>query len=129
MSRAARYWASLRSHSAILRVDCDRSKISRIETGQRGIRNRELRELLTEYGLDNPAQDVLTAIAAPRGSGAWRRAYDDQLPDVWLDVMASADLARRAYAKWGFRELGTSQFRKPVKAGLSNMVVLAKEVP
>jgi len=69
-------------------LDCDRSKISRIETGQRGIRNRELRELLTEYGLDKPAQDVLTAIAAPRGAGAWRRAYDGQLPDVWLDLMA-----------------------------------------
>lgn len=69
-------------------LDCDRSKISRIETGQRGIRNRELRELLSEYGLDKPAQDVLTAIAAPRGSGSWRRAYDGQLPDVWLDLMA-----------------------------------------
>jgi transcriptional regulator with XRE-family HTH domain len=69
-------------------LDCDRSKISRIETGQRGIRNRELRELLTEYGLGKPAQDVLTAIAAPRGAGAWRRAYDGQLPDVWLDLMA-----------------------------------------
>jgi transcriptional regulator with XRE-family HTH domain len=69
-------------------LDCDRSKISRIETGQRGIRNRELRELPTEYGLDKPTQDVLTAIAAPRGAGAWRRAYDGQLPDVWLDLMA-----------------------------------------
>jgi transcriptional regulator with XRE-family HTH domain len=69
-------------------LECDRSKISRIETGQRGIRNRELRELLTEYGLDKPTQDVLTAIAASRGAGSWRRAYDDQLPDVWLDLMA-----------------------------------------
>ena len=29
-------------------LECDRSKISRIETGQRGIRPKELRELLTE---------------------------------------------------------------------------------
>lgn len=69
-------------------LDCDRSKISRIETGQRGIRNRELRELLTEYGLDKPTQEVLTAIAAPRGAGAWRRANDGQLPDAWYDLMA-----------------------------------------
>lgn len=69
-------------------LDCDRSKISRIETGQRGIRNRELRELLTEYGLDKPAQDVLAAIAAPRGAGTWRRACGGQLPDVWPDLMA-----------------------------------------
>jgi transcriptional regulator with XRE-family HTH domain len=69
-------------------LDCDRSKISRIETGQRGIRNRELCELLTEYGLGKPAQDVLTAIAAPRGAGSWRRTYDGQWPDTWLDMIA-----------------------------------------
>jgi len=32
-------------------LECDRSKISRIETGQRGIRGKELRELLAEYGI------------------------------------------------------------------------------
>ena len=29
-------------------LECDRSKISRIETGQRGIRPKELRELLAD---------------------------------------------------------------------------------
>lgn len=33
-------------------LTCGRSKISRIETGQRGIRATELRELLAEYGVD-----------------------------------------------------------------------------
>jgi hypothetical protein len=42
--------------------------------------------------------------------------------------MASATAARRAYAKWGFREIGTSQFEKPVKVGLCDMIVLMKEV-
>jgi transcriptional regulator with XRE-family HTH domain len=32
-------------------LECDRSKVSRIETGERGIRGEELRELLTEYGV------------------------------------------------------------------------------
>ena len=32
-------------------LECDRSKISRIETGQRGIRRNELRDLLAEYGI------------------------------------------------------------------------------
>jgi transcriptional regulator with XRE-family HTH domain len=32
-------------------LECDRSKISRIETGQRGIRIRDLRDLLREYGV------------------------------------------------------------------------------
>jgi hypothetical protein len=42
--------------------------------------------------------------------------------------MASATAARRAYAKWGFREIGGRQFEKPVKAGLSEMIVLMKEI-
>jgi transcriptional regulator with XRE-family HTH domain len=44
-------------------LDSDRSKISRIETGQRSIRPKELRELLTEYGVGEQEQGTLTAIA------------------------------------------------------------------
>jgi hypothetical protein len=42
--------------------------------------------------------------------------------------MASADWARRAYVKWGFREIGGGKFNKPVKVRLSEMVVLTREV-
>jgi ribosomal protein S18 acetylase RimI-like enzyme len=59
---------------------------------------------------------------------AVKQAGAEGLSYVWLDVMASADRARRAYAKWGFREIGTKQFSKTVAAGLSNMIVLAKDV-
>lgn len=58
-------------------LDCDRSKISRIETGQRGIRRRELLELLSEYGADKQAQDVLAKIANTRGARGWWRPYID----------------------------------------------------
>jgi transcriptional regulator with XRE-family HTH domain len=40
-------------------LGCDRSKISRIETGQRGISPRELRELLAEYGGDDQEQQAI----------------------------------------------------------------------
>jgi diamine N-acetyltransferase len=59
---------------------------------------------------------------------AIEQATTESLPHVWLDVMASATAARRAYAKWGFREIGTRQFEKPVKSGLFDMIVLMKEV-
>jgi ribosomal protein S18 acetylase RimI-like enzyme len=59
---------------------------------------------------------------------AINQAASEGLSHVWLDVMASATAARRAYANWGFREIGTRQFKKPLKAGLSDMVVLMKEV-
>ena len=59
---------------------------------------------------------------------AVKQAAAEGLSYVWLDVMASADRARRAYANWGFHELGSKRFEKAVKAGLSDMVVLAKEI-
>ena len=59
---------------------------------------------------------------------AIEQAATERLSHLWLDVMESATAARLAYAKWGFREIGTRQFEKPVKAGLSDMVVLMKEI-
>jgi diamine N-acetyltransferase len=59
---------------------------------------------------------------------AIRHAGVEGLSHVWLDVMASADSARRAYLKWGFREVGCWVFGKPVRPGLSDMVVMIKEV-
>ena len=68
-------------------LECDRSKISRIETGQRGIRGKELRELLAEYGIDDEQQAILTALADPRGAPGWYREYADVLPGAWQDYL------------------------------------------
>ena len=64
-------------------LECDRSKISRIETGQRGIRGKELRELLAEYGATDEQRAMLTALADPRGAFGWFREYADALPGAW----------------------------------------------
>ena len=56
------------------------------------------------------------------------QARDENLGHVWLDVMACADQARRAYLKWGFMELGFKTFNKPVKAGHTDMVVLIRRL-
>ncbi len=73
-------------------LECDRSKISRIETGQRGIRPKELRELLTEYGVPHGEQAALAAIAGRGGQRAWWHPYADVLPGAYLDyvIMESA---------------------------------------
>lgn len=63
-------------------LECDRSKISRIETGQRGIRAKELRELLTEYGADKRVQDALAVIANRRHAFGWPQDYANVLPDT-----------------------------------------------
>jgi transcriptional regulator with XRE-family HTH domain len=73
-------------------LECDRSKISRIETGQRGIRPKELRELLAEYGVRDPEQAALMAIASRGGQRGWWHPYTAVLPGAYLDyvVMESA---------------------------------------
>ncbi len=72
-------------------LECDRSKISRIETGQRGIRPKELRELLTEYGVPDREQATLVAIAS-RGQRGWWHSCSDVMSEACLDyvIMESA---------------------------------------
>ena len=72
---------------------CDRSKISRIETGLRGIRPGELRDLLTAYGMDEPAQGALTALADPRAVRGWWQAYADVLPEAAAEYLAIEAMA------------------------------------
>jgi transcriptional regulator with XRE-family HTH domain len=68
-------------------LDCDRSKISRVETGQRGIRGKELRELLAEYGVPEAEQAALLAIAHRGRQHGWWQAYSDVLTDVGTDFI------------------------------------------
>ena len=60
-------------------LECDRSKISRIETGERGIRQKELRELLAEYGVPGAERDALLAIAHRGRETGWWLDYRDVL--------------------------------------------------
>jgi transcriptional regulator with XRE-family HTH domain len=80
-------------------LECDRSKISRIETGQRGIRPKELRELMTEYGVPASEQLALVAIASRGGQHSWWHPYSDTLSDAYLDyvIMESAASEIMAY--------------------------------
>jgi transcriptional regulator with XRE-family HTH domain len=84
---------------AALMLGCDRSKLSRIETGQRGIRAKELRELLCEYGVAVEQQGILALLADPRGAFGWHRDYADVLSGAWLDylIMEAAASKINAY--------------------------------
>jgi transcriptional regulator with XRE-family HTH domain len=78
-------------------LDCDRSKISRIETGQRGIRPKELRELLTEYGVGEDEQAVLAGITqAGRGTGP--QPYGQALPGAFREYLALEQAASDLFA-------------------------------
>jgi transcriptional regulator with XRE-family HTH domain len=78
-------------------LGCDRSKVSRIETGMRGIRSDDLRDLLAEYGVSGSERAGLMALAGPRGTGGWQEEYADVLPRaardyLWLEAAASTVL-------------------------------------
>ena len=76
-------------------LECDRSKISRVETGQRGIRPKELRELLTEYGVGAGVQDTLAAIARPGGADGWWKDCRGVLPEACVDFIVAEGVASR----------------------------------
>src|ERR1017187_2350800 len=79
-------------------LECDRSKISRIESGQRGIRPRDLRDLLAEYGVGEQEQRTLAAIAHPHRERGWWQPYADVLPGTWLDYLITEAAASRIEA-------------------------------
>jgi transcriptional regulator with XRE-family HTH domain len=68
-------------------LECDRSKISRIETGERGIRAKELRELLTEYGVPATEQEALLAVAHRGREAGWWLDYRDVLSAAAQDYV------------------------------------------
>jgi transcriptional regulator with XRE-family HTH domain len=74
-------------------LKCDRSKISRIETGQRGIALDELCDLLDHYGVEEQEQAVLAAVTGPRGRSGWWRPYAKVLPSTHQDYLAIEHVA------------------------------------
>lgn len=69
-------------------LECHRSKVSRIETGQRGIGTKDLRDLLRIYGVGESEQATLTAIADPRNARqGWWQDYADTVPAGYQDYL------------------------------------------
>ena len=74
-------------------LECDRSKISRIETGQRGIRARDLRDLIAEYDVGEQERALLAAIATPKSASGWWQRYEDVLTGESRDYLIMESLA------------------------------------
>ena len=75
-------------------LDCDRSRISRIESGERGIRLAELGELLGEYGTDEAGREALEALARAARDGWWRD-YRQALSAGYVDLLIAESAAKR----------------------------------
>ena len=93
-------------HDAAGVLGCHQSKISRIETGDRGIRAGELGKLLAEYRADPDGRAALEALACAPGNGWWDD-YRDLLTIAHADFAATEAAAARieAYAPLQVPEL------------------------
>ena len=79
-------------------LECDRSKISRIETGQRGIRPKELRELLAAYGVAQDERLALAAMARHNNRRGWWQSYEHVLSDAYQDYIIMESAAESIWA-------------------------------
>jgi transcriptional regulator with XRE-family HTH domain len=92
--RRLREAAGLSLEDAAQILECTRSKISRIETGHRGMRPKELRELLEEYGVEEDRRYALAELARQANQRGWWQTYGDVLSEPYQDFIAlEADAA------------------------------------
>lgn len=88
-------------------LDCDRSKISRIETGTRGISAEEVRALLDEYAADRGGREALEALVSAGTTRGWWDDYRSLLTHGYRDIIATEHAATSIaiYAPVGIPEL------------------------
>lgn len=73
-------------------LECDKSKISRIETGDRRPVLREMQQLLAAYGVTDRERQAIAALTDSACSGWWSE-YRGLLPDVMADHAALESIA------------------------------------
>jgi transcriptional regulator with XRE-family HTH domain len=90
--RALRTSAGLTVEQVAERLLCSTSKVSRMETGQRGASARDVRDLCDIYGIEDPARrEYLTTLAREGRDQAWWQPYD--LPYATYIGLESAALS------------------------------------
>lgn len=73
------------------------SKISRMELGRVGFKQRDVADLLTLYGVEEPERSTLIALAQRANTPAWWQVYSDVTPTwfhSYLGLEAEASLIR-----------------------------------
>jgi transcriptional regulator with XRE-family HTH domain len=81
-------------------IRASHSKVSRLETGRVGFKDRDIADLLTFYGVtDEKERDALRALAARANAQGWWHDYSDILPN-WFEAYVGLEEAAtqiRAY--------------------------------
>jgi transcriptional regulator with XRE-family HTH domain len=91
--RRLRESRGITSGQAAEAIRASRSKISRIETGLVGFKERDLDDLLTVYGVTDPGKrDALRTLTREAATPGWWQAYSDVLP-AWLELYVGLEAA------------------------------------
>ncbi|TDB75433.1 XRE family transcriptional regulator [Micromonospora sp. KC723] len=83
--RRYREAAGLTLEQAARHIDSSHSRLSRIETGQSGIRAPDLKTLLEVYQVPPDEQAAMVTLARESRQRGWWRGYGDAVPD-WFEV-------------------------------------------
>jgi transcriptional regulator with XRE-family HTH domain len=84
--RRLREAAGITRHAAGDAIRASHAKISRLELGRVGVKERDLRDLLTLYGVDDPRERAaLEGMVAPANVRGWWQQDSDLLPS-WFEM-------------------------------------------
>ncbi|GIF16821.1 helix-turn-helix domain-containing protein [Actinoplanes teichomyceticus] len=123
--RALRRASGLSREQAGYSIRASESKISRMELGRVGFKERDIVDLLKLYGVDDPAEhERLVALAREASAPSWWHAYGDVL-DTWfqnyLDLEQAAELIRTYEVQFVPGLLQTDAYaRAVIRLGHSN---------
>jgi transcriptional regulator with XRE-family HTH domain len=91
-------WITLEEAASVIRASA--SKMSRLETGRVGFKDRDITDLLTFYGVSDPQQrKTLRDLARNASAQGWWHDYSDILP-TWFEAyvaLEEAAIGIRAY--------------------------------
>jgi transcriptional regulator with XRE-family HTH domain len=91
--RRLREAAGLTPDQAGYEIRASRSKISRVEHGRVGFKERDVSDLLSLYGVTDPQErDRMLALARQANNQGWWAKYDDIMPD-WFESYVGLEQA------------------------------------
>jgi transcriptional regulator with XRE-family HTH domain len=120
--RALREAASLNSQQAAEELGCSQSKISRVETGKSPVSVRDVRDLLSLYGVtDEQQRERLLGLARESRQRGWWAEFGSWLPsgfDTYAGMEAAAASIRAYQAQLVHGLLQTEDYVKAVLRAL-----------
>jgi transcriptional regulator with XRE-family HTH domain len=93
--RRLREARGITARQAATKIRASESKISRIELGRNAIREIDVLDLLTLYGVDAREREQLLTLAEQSNKPGWWHRYNDILPD-WFQAYVGMEEAARS---------------------------------